>query len=138
VAAAGEVAVHDVEPGAVVELGVLEAFGGVELAVAGRGVVEELGEGPDDVVVVVEGLVVVAADAAVALDEDLAGGVDLDLPDLGVGEQVGEGLGDRGCPYVAEWWWCQAWWRLVPLHRLSPPVSPNRCCTGESGTVDPT
>jgi hypothetical protein len=39
--------------------------------------------------------VVVAADAAVALDEDLAGGVDLDLPDLGVGEQVGEGLGDK-------------------------------------------
>jgi hypothetical protein len=104
VAAAGEVAVHDVEPGAVVELGVLEAFGGVELAVAGRGVVEELGEGPDDVVVVVEGLVVVAADAAVALDEDLAGGVDLDLPDLGVGEQVGEGLGDRGVRSVATGW----------------------------------
>ena len=60
VAAAGDVAVDDVEPGAVVELGVLEPLGGVELAVGAGGVVEDLGEGPDDVVVVVEDLVVVA------------------------------------------------------------------------------
>jgi hypothetical protein len=43
---------HDMEPGAVVELGVLEAYGGLELAIAGRGVVEQRGDGPNDVVVV--------------------------------------------------------------------------------------
>ena len=61
VAAAAEVAVDDVEAGAVVELGVLEALGGVELAVGAGGVVEDLGERAHDVVVVVEDLVVVAA-----------------------------------------------------------------------------
>ncbi len=60
VAAPGDVAVDDVEPGAVVELGVLQALGRVELAVGAGGVVEDLGEGAHDVVVVVEDLVVVA------------------------------------------------------------------------------
>jgi hypothetical protein len=129
VAAAGEVAVHDVEPGAVVELGVLEAFGGVEFAVAGGGVVEELGEGPDDVVVVVEGLVVVAAAAAVALDEDLAGGVDLDLPDLGVGEQVGEGLGDRALLVVVAT--AHGWWRL----EVPSPGRRNGASRSEHGEI---
>ena len=91
VAAAGEVAVDDVEAGAVVELGVLESFGGVELAVGAGGFVEDLGEGADDVVVVGEGFVVVAASAVVAFDEDLGGAVDHDLPDVVVREERGEG-----------------------------------------------
>ena len=60
VAAAADVAVHDVQPRPVVELGVLQALGRVELAVAGRRVVEDLGQRPRHVVVVVEDLVVVA------------------------------------------------------------------------------
>ena len=87
VAAAGDVAVHDVEPGPVVELGVLKTLGRVELAVRCGGVVEDLGEGAKDVVVVVEDLVVVAAPSAVALHEDLVGCVDHHLPDVVVGEE---------------------------------------------------
>ncbi len=87
VAAAADVAVDDVQPGAVVELRVLQALGRVELAVARGRVVEDLGERADDVVVVVEDLVVVAARAAVALHEDLVGRVDHDLPDVVVVEQ---------------------------------------------------
>ena len=70
VTAAADVAVHDVQPGAVVELRVLQALGRVELAVRARRVVEDLGEGADDVLVVVEDLVVVAGPPAVALHED--------------------------------------------------------------------
>ena len=72
-AAAGEVAVHDLDTGVAVELGVLETLGGVELAVGGRGGVEDLGERSGHVVVVVEDLVVVAAAAAMAADEYGAG-----------------------------------------------------------------
>ena len=90
VAAAGEVAVDDVEARAVVELGVLEALARVELAVARGRVVEQLGERAGDVVVVVEALVVVAARPGVALHEDLGRRVDLDLPHVGVVEQLGE------------------------------------------------
>jgi len=63
--------VDDVKAGAGVELGILQALGGVEPAVAARRVVEDLGEGADDMLVVVEDLVVVAARALVAFDEDL-------------------------------------------------------------------
>ncbi len=73
---------------------------------AGRGVVEDLGEGAPEVLVVVEDLVVVAGGAGVALGEDLVGGVDHDLPDVGVGQERLEGpvagevapgpLGDAG------------------------------------------
>jgi site-specific DNA recombinase len=53
VPAPGDVAVDDVEAGAVVELGVLQALGGVELAMGGGGgVVEDLGERPQDVLTV--------------------------------------------------------------------------------------
>jgi hypothetical protein len=62
--------VHDVDPGARVELGVLQTLRGVELAVGGRGVVEQLGQGPQDVVVVVEDLVVVARGPAMPTNED--------------------------------------------------------------------
>src|SRR5690606_25285532 len=47
VAAAGDVLVDDVEPGAVVELGVLEPLGRVELPVGTRGVIDDLGQGAD-------------------------------------------------------------------------------------------
>ena len=73
VPAAGDVAMHDVDPGAVVELGVLQALGRVELAVRGRGVVEQLGEHAHHVVVVVEDLVVVARRAPVAAHEQASG-----------------------------------------------------------------
>ena len=72
---------------------------------AAGGVVEDLGQRADDVVVVVEDLVVVARDARVPAHEDGVGGVDHDLPDVVVVEQrrerpvagqVAEGpLGDR-------------------------------------------
>jgi hypothetical protein len=60
VPAAGDVAVDDVDPGAVVELRVLEAVGRVQLAVGAGRVVEQLGQRPHDMVVVVEDLVVVS------------------------------------------------------------------------------
>ncbi len=90
VAAAADVAVHDVQAGAVVELGVLQAFGRVELAVARRRVVEQLGEGAGEVLAVVEDLVVVARGADVALHEDGRRRVDHDLPDVPVVEQGSE------------------------------------------------
>lgn len=86
---------HDVQARAVVELGVLEAFGRVELAMAARRAVEHLGERAHDVIVVLEHLVVVAAHAAVALDEDLIRAVDHDLPDVVVIEQRGQGAEAR-------------------------------------------
>ncbi|MEZ5176860.1 MAG: hypothetical protein R2746_00875 [Acidimicrobiales bacterium] len=88
--ATADVAVHDVQAAAVVELGVLEAFGRIELAVGARRLGEDLGERAQDVVVVVEHLVVVAVDTCVALDEDLRRRVDHDLPDVVVGEERGE------------------------------------------------
>ena len=101
VAAAADVAVDDVQAGAVVELRVLEALGGVELAVRAGGVVEDLREGADDVVVVVEDLVVVAGCAPVALHEDRVGGVDHDLPHVVVVEQrLRAGRSRRGCGYA--------------------------------------
>ena len=87
VAVAADVAVDDVQAGPGVELGVLQALGGVELAVAAGRVVEDLGERPQDVLVVVEDLVVVAAGPLVALHEDLVGTVDHDLPHVVVGEE---------------------------------------------------
>ena len=57
---AGHVAVDDVDEGAVVELGVLQAVGRIQLAVGTGRVVEQLGRGPQHVVVVVEDLVVVS------------------------------------------------------------------------------
>lgn len=69
-AAAGDVTVHDVEWRAVVELSVLQPLGRVELAVARRRVVQQLGHGAGEVLVVVEDLVVIPRRPAVALDED--------------------------------------------------------------------
>ena len=82
-----DIAVDDVEAGPVVELGVLEALGGVELAMRAGGVVEDLGQRADDVLVVVEDLGVVAGHADVPSHEDRVGGVDHDLPHVGVGQQ---------------------------------------------------
>ncbi len=90
VTVAPDITVDDVQAGPVVELGVLEAFGGVELAVRAGGVVEDLGQGPHDVLVVVEDLVVVAGGPAVALDEDGVGPVDHDLPHVGIVQQGGQ------------------------------------------------
>ncbi len=86
----GDVAVDDVQARAVVELRVLQTLGRVELAVAHRGVVEDLGERAGDVLVVVEDLVVVARPALVPLHQDHVGGVDHDLPHVGVVEQRGQ------------------------------------------------
>ena len=74
VAAAADVAVDDVQAGAVVELGVLQTLGRVELAVDWRGVVEDLGERAEHVVVVVEDLVVVAADGPMCRFTKIASG----------------------------------------------------------------
>ena len=84
---APDVAVDDVQPGTGVELRVLEALGGIELAMRRGRVVEDLGQRAHDVLVVVEDLVVVAARALVALDEHRVGTVDHDLPHVIVGEE---------------------------------------------------
>ncbi len=84
-AAAGDVAVHDVDPGAVVELGVLQALGGIQAAVRRRRVVEQLRENPHDVVVVVEDLVVVPRRAPVTANEHRVGGVHHHLPEVSGG-----------------------------------------------------
>ena len=89
-AAAGDVAVHDVDAGAVVELGVLQSLGRIELAVGRRRVVEQLGQRAHDVVVVVEDLVVVARRAPVPAHEHRVGSVDHDLPHVVVVEQRGQ------------------------------------------------
>jgi len=89
-AAAADVGVDDVQSGAVVELGVLQSFGRVELSVAGGGVVEELREDPGEVVAVVEDLVVIAGGPDMSLYEDGVGGVDHDLPHVSVVEQGSE------------------------------------------------
>ena len=60
VAVTAHIAVDDVQPGAIVELRVLEPLGGVELPVERVGVVEDLRQRADDVFVVVEDLGVVA------------------------------------------------------------------------------
>ena len=87
---AAQVAVDDVQPGAVVELCILEALGRIQLAVRRRGVLEQFRERASDVVVVVEDLVVEPAATGVPPHEDLVGGVDHDLPDVVVSEQLGE------------------------------------------------
>ena len=46
--APGHVTVDDVDPGAVVELGILQTVSRVQLAVGAGRVVEQLGEGPHD------------------------------------------------------------------------------------------
>jgi hypothetical protein len=57
---AGHVAVDDVDAGAVVELGVMQAVSRTQLAVGIGRVVEQLGRRPQHVVVVMEDLVVVS------------------------------------------------------------------------------
>jgi hypothetical protein len=79
--------VDDVQPGAVVELRVLEAFRSVELAVRGGRVVEDLCQRAHNVLVVVKRLVVIAARPPVPFDEYLVGCVDHHLPDIVVLEQ---------------------------------------------------
>jgi hypothetical protein len=96
---ASDVPVDDVQPGPGVELGVLEALRRVELAVRTAGVVEDLGQDPPDMVVVVEDLVVVAAHTLVAPDEDQVRAVDHDLPDVRV---VEEGLQRAVTGQIAE------------------------------------
>ena len=76
--APGHVTVDDVDPGAVVELGILQAVGRVQLAVGAGRVVEQLGEGPHDMVVVVEDLVVVPGWTTVPPHEQRLGIVDHD------------------------------------------------------------
>jgi hypothetical protein len=87
VAAAGDVAVDDVQSGAVVELGILQALGGIEGAVGRGAVVEDLGERAQHVLVVVEDLVVVSRRPTMALHEDRVRGVDHDLPHVVVGQE---------------------------------------------------
>ncbi len=82
---------HDVETGATLQLGVLQAEGGVQLPVGARGVVEDPGEHPQDVVVVVEDLVVGTVGPPVALHEQGVRRVDHDLPDVVVLEERSQG-----------------------------------------------
>jgi hypothetical protein len=84
---AADVAVHDVQPGARVELGVLETLGRIELAVRTARIVEDLGQDPPDMVVIVEDLVVIAGQSLVAPHEDRQGSVHHDLPHVGVVQQ---------------------------------------------------
>jgi hypothetical protein len=87
VPAPGDVAVDDVDPGAVVELRVLQALRRVELAVGGSSVVQKLRQRAQDVLVVVEDLVVVPGRAPVPAHEDRVGGVEHDLPDVVVAQE---------------------------------------------------
>ena len=80
----------DVEAGPVLELGVLEAEGGVELAVGAGGVVKDAAQDSQHVVVVVEDVVVGSVRAAVAPDEQGVGRVDHDLPHVVVGQERAE------------------------------------------------
>jgi len=96
-----DVTVDDVQPRPVVELRVLEPFRGVELAVRAGGVVEDLGEDPHHVLVVVEHLVVVARAPEVPLDEDGVGRVHHHLPDVVVVEEGREGPVARQVPVGA-------------------------------------
>ncbi len=82
-----DVAVDDVQPGAAVQLSVLEPFARVELAMRPAGVVEDLGKRPHHVLVIVEDLVVVPGHAEVAFHEDGVGCVHHDLPDVVVGQE---------------------------------------------------
>jgi hypothetical protein len=84
VPAPGDVAVHDVDAGTVVELGVLETVGRIELAVSAGRVVEQLGQDAHDVVVAVEDLVVIPGLTAVATHEDRLRIVHHDLPHVGM------------------------------------------------------
>jgi hypothetical protein len=102
----GDIRVHDVETGPVVELCVLEAQGRVEFAMGAGGIVEDLGQCAQHVVVIVEDLVVVSRFALVSADENRVRCVDHDLPHVVVGQERGEGavpgqvakgaLGDEG------------------------------------------
>jgi hypothetical protein len=82
---------HHMQASARVELGVLQTLGWVQLAVGAAGVVEDLGEHPDNMVVVVEHLGVIAPVARVPFGKDGIRGVDHDFPDVRVGQQRLEG-----------------------------------------------
>lgn len=56
-----------------------------------RSVIEQPGEGADDVIVVVEHVMVKPTVTGMPLHEDGVGGVHHDLPHVGVFEQLGEG-----------------------------------------------
>jgi hypothetical protein len=81
-AIAAHVRGHDMNPGPVLELRVLKSLGGVQLAMRLTGVVENLGEHPHDVLVVVKDLVVVAAGPGMSLGEDGVRPVDNDFPKI--------------------------------------------------------
>lgn len=82
-----DIGVDDVDPGPAVQLGILQTFGGVELSMGSARLVEDLGQDPPDVIVVVEHLAVVAACTVVAFGEDGTGPVDHYLPHVGIGEE---------------------------------------------------
>ena len=90
VTAAGDVGVDDVHARPVLESGVLQSFGGIELAMRARRVVEESSERAHDVLVVVEDLVVESTRPRVPLHEDRVWHVDLDLPNVLIGQQRSE------------------------------------------------
>jgi hypothetical protein len=63
---------HDMDASAVVQLCVVQPFRRIELAMRTAGVVENLGENPHYMLVVVEDLVVTAAGSGVPLYESCA------------------------------------------------------------------
>ena len=83
-AIAAHVRVHDMNPGPVFELRVLKSLGGVQLAMRLTGVVENLGEDPHHVLVVVKDLVVVAARTGVSFGENGVWPVHHDFPQVTV------------------------------------------------------
>ena len=86
---ASDVSMNEVEPGAIDELSVLQTFGWIELPMRSRGVViENLCDGPQHVVVVVEDVVVVPARPIVAFHKDRRRPVDHDLENIVVVEQL--------------------------------------------------
>ena len=86
-AAAAQIPVDDVESGSVLELGVLQSECRIQLAMGPAGVVEDAGQHPEDVVVVVEDVVVGPVGPPVAFHEQGIRGVDHDLPDVVVGQE---------------------------------------------------
>src|SRR5687767_14214276 len=98
-----------------------------------RRVVENLRNGTDHVFVVVEDLMVVTAESAMALHEDLVRRVDHDFPDIVIGEKGTEGLDDRARSGVSSvsgpsrlppdlWEWRCSW-----IEAIEPVLDDGRC-----------
>ena len=87
-----DVRMDDVDPGAAVELRVLQTFGGVQLAVRSAGVVQHLGENSNHVLVIVEDLVVngISLDSVVSTgDRDFLSWTGMHANEIGLMANLG-------------------------------------------------